>query len=136
MSPISYEESLRSISLVADSSIGVYTGVPGIPGSAVPNSGKQYRFVKVTGSDQAGLVAGAAAAIGVLQNKPQKVGAAATVGIRGVSNVVVDALPIAAGDGVQAGATAGAVVLAAGVRLGTSLRTASTVGELIPVLLA
>jgi len=133
---MSYEESLRSISLVADSSIGIYTGVPGIPGSAVPNSGKQYRFVRVTGADQAGLTATAGASIGVLQNKPQKIGAAATVGIRGVTNVIVDALPIAAGDGVEAGTNAGARVLAAGVRLGTSLRTASTVGELIPVLLA
>jgi hypothetical protein len=133
---MSYEESLRSISLNADSSIGVYTGVPGLPGSASPNSGKQYRFVSVTGVDQAGLTAGAAAPIGVLQNKPQKVGAAATVGIRGVSNVVVDALPVAAGNGVQVGASGGAVVLSAGVRAGTALRTASAVGELIPVLLS
>jgi len=133
---MSYEESLRSVSLVADSSIGVYTGVPGLPGSAVPNSGKQYRFLKVTGSDQVGLAAAAGLAIGVLQNKPQKVGAAATVGIRGISNVIVETLPIAAGDGVQVAANGGAVVLSAGVRAGTALRTASTVGELIPVLLA
>lgn len=131
---MSYEESLRSISLVADSSIGVYTGVPGQPGSAVPNAGKQYRFLKVTGSDQAGL-AGAGPAIGVLQNKPQKVGAAATVAIRGVSNVIVETLPIAAGDSVESGAGSGAVKAAAGAKTGTALRTASTVGELIPVLL-
>ena len=133
---MSYEESLRSVSLVADSSIGVYTGVPGLPGSAVPNSGKQYRFLKVTGSDQVGLATAAALTIGVLQNKPQKVGAAATVGIRGISNVIVETLPISAGDGVQVAANGGAVVLSAGVRAGTALRTASTVGELIPVLLA
>lgn len=133
---MSYEESLRSVTLVADSSIGVYTGVPGQPGSAVPNAGKQYRFLKVTGSDQVGLAVAAGAAIGVLQNKPQKVGAAATVGIRGISNVIVETLPIAAGDGVEAAAGGGAVKTSAGVRLGTALRTASTVGELIPVLLA
>jgi hypothetical protein len=131
---MSYEESLRSISLVADSSIGVYTGVPGQPGSAVPNAGKQYRFLKVTGSDQAGL-AGAGAVIGVLQNKPQKVGAAATVAIRGVSNVIVETLPIAAGDTVESGAASGAIKGSAGTKAGVALRTASTVGELIPVLL-
>jgi len=133
---MSYEESLRSVSLVADSSIGVYTGVPGTVGAAVPNSGKQYRFLKVTGSDQVGLSSAAGATIGVLQNKPQKVGAAATVGIRGISNVIVDALPIAAGDGVEVGASGGAVKKSAGVGAGTALRTASTIGELIPVLLA
>ena len=132
---MSYEESLRSVSFVADSSIGIYTGVPGIPGSAVPNSGKQYRFLKVTGADQVGLSTAAGATIGVLQNKPQKVGAAATVGIRGITNVIVDALPIAAGDGVEVGANGGAIKKAAGIAAGTSLRTASTVGELIPVLL-
>lgn len=133
---MSYEESLRSISLNADASIGIYTGVPNLPGSAVPNSGKQYRFLKVTGPDQVGLAAAAGAAIGVLQNKPQQVGQAATVAISGVSNVVVETLPIAAGDGIEAAAGAGAAKLASGVRLGTALRTASTVGELIPVVLA
>ena len=132
---MSYEESLRSISLNADSSIGIYTGVPGVPGSASPNSGKQYRFVKVTGVDQCGLSSAAGATIGVLQNKPQKVGAAATVGIRGVSNVTVDTLPIAAGDAIEVGTNAGALKKAAGVTVGTALRTASAVGELIPVLL-
>ena len=132
---MSYEESLRSVSFVADSSIGVYTGVPGVPGSAVPNSGKQYRFLKVTGSDQVGLAA-AGPSIGVLQNKPQKVGAAATVGIRGISNVIVETLPIAAGDGVESGAASVPSRHRRGAKVGVALRTASTVGELIPVLLA
>jgi hypothetical protein len=133
---MSYEESLRSISLNADASIGIYTGVPGLPGSASPNSGKQYRFLKVTGADTVGLATGAALAIGVLQNKPQNVGMASTVAISGVTNVVADAVPIAAGAGVEVGANAGAATLAAGVRVGTALRAASTVGELLPVLLA
>lgn len=132
---MSYEESLRSISLNADASVGVYTGVPGLPGSASPNGGTQYKFVKVTGVRQVGLAGAGEAAIGVVQNKPQKVGMAATVGIRGVTNVVVETLPIAAGDLVQAAAGGGAVKKSTGVALGTALATASAVGELIPVLL-
>lgn len=133
---MSYEESLRSISLNADASIGIYTGVPGIPGSAVPNSGKQFRFLKVTGPDQVGLASAAGTIVGVLQNKPQNVGMAATVAFSGVSNVVVETLPIAAGDSVEVAANGGAVKASAGAKVGTALRTASTVGELIPVLLA
>ena len=84
-----YEESLRSISLDADASIGIYTGVPNQPGSAVPNYGKMYCFVKVTGSHQVGLCTAATDPIvGILQNKPQKPGAAATVGFSGVSNLM------------------------------------------------
>ena len=95
---MSFDESVRSITLEADSSIGVYTGPPGAVGSAVPNGGKQYCFVKVTGALTAGLATdGGDDVIGVLQNKPQQAGGAATVAIRGVVNVV-------AGDTVTAGA--------------------------------
>ena len=52
---MAYEESLRSITLNADSSLGMYTGVPGQPGSPQPHGGKQYHFVKVTGVHQVGL---------------------------------------------------------------------------------
>jgi hypothetical protein len=52
---MAFEEALRSITLEADSSIGIYTGVPGMPGSLSPNSAKQFRFVKVTASKTAGL---------------------------------------------------------------------------------
>ena len=83
------EESLRSISLKADSSIAVYTGVSGQPGSPVDNAGFQYRFVKVTGTNTAGLCTAAAneVPIGVLQSKPQYLNNGATVGIHGVSKV-------------------------------------------------
>ena len=84
-----FEEILRSISLVADSSLAGYTGFPGLPGSAVPNTGKQYRFVKVTGKIQVGLAtAGTDRAVGILQNKPQKLGEAATVAVFGASLVI------------------------------------------------
>lgn len=89
---MSYEEGLKSISLDADATIGIYTGVPGQPGSAVPNGAKQYCALKMTGKHQAGLATAAADDfIGVLQNKPQRPGAAATVGIAGVTNVLAGA---------------------------------------------
>lgn len=104
-----YEETLRSISLDADASVGIYTGVPGQPGSAVPNYGKMYCFVKLTGSHQVGLCTAATdIAVGILQNKPQKPGAAATVGFSGVSNLIAGGV-IAAGDLVASTATGTAV---------------------------
>ena len=95
---MSYEENLRSLTLTADDSVGLYTGVPGQPGSRVPHGGKQYHFLKLTGSDQCGLATDAAdVTVGILQNKPQGPGHAATVGYEGVSNVVV-AAQVSAGD--------------------------------------
>lgn len=83
---MSYEEALRSVSLNADSSIGIVTGPPGLPGSATPNSGKQYCALKVTGKNQVGLaVAANDNVIGIQQNKPQYAGDATTVAISGIS---------------------------------------------------
>jgi hypothetical protein len=84
---MAYEETLRNVSLDADSSLATYTGVPGLPGSASPNSGFQFRFVKVTGAHQVGLATGAAneVIVGVMQNKPQATGQAATVAVRGIT---------------------------------------------------
>lgn len=131
---MSYEESIRSITLKADSTIGVYTGVPGIPGSASPNGGKQYCFVVVTGPATAGLANAGDHAAGVLQNKPQEEGAAATVAIRGVTNVVAGAA-IPAATIVESDANGNAVTRTAGVELGVTLQAAGGAGELIPVLL-
>ena len=97
---MSYEESLRSVSFDAAASIGIYTGPPGLPGSPSPHGAKQYHFVKVTGANQVGLAGATDRVIGVLQNKPQQAGAAATVGIRGISNVV-------AGEAIDAGEEVG-----------------------------
>lgn len=84
---MAYTELLRSITLEAASSIAEATGVPSQPGSSDPNNGKQYRFVKVTAAQTAGLATAAAneRVIGILQNKPQVTGEAATVAIDGVS---------------------------------------------------
>lgn len=137
---MSYEESLKSITLVADATIGIYTGVPGQPGSPAPHGGKQYCFVKVTGVATAGLaVAGGPSVVGVLQNKPQGVGHAATVGIFGVSNVLTGTGAITAGDGIKVDGTGRGIkatpttddALLVGVALGTS----TGADQLIPVLL-
>jgi hypothetical protein len=102
---MAYEENLRSLTLNADASLGFYTGVPGQPGSAVPNAGMQFRFVRITGKDQVGLATAATQVVcGILQNKPQVPGAAATIGYEGIS-VVVAGGPIAAGDLVAPDAT-------------------------------
>jgi hypothetical protein len=135
---MAYEESVRSITLDADSSIGIYTGVPGMPGSTDPNYGKQFCFLKVTGAHQVGLATAAANELlaGVLQNKPQRVGEAATVGQRGVSLVMAGAA-VSAGAGVKCDATSRAVTATPGtdVAVGIAIGSASGAGEVFPVLL-
>ncbi|HPJ18023.1 MAG TPA: DUF2190 family protein [Actinomycetota bacterium] len=130
---MSYEESLRSVSFDADASIGIYTGPPGLPGSPSPHGAKQYHFVKVTGANQVGLAGATDRVIGVLQNKPQQAGAAATVGIRGISNVVAGEA-IDAGEEVGPNASGAAAVAAAGDGIGIALQDAAS-GSLVPVLL-
>lgn len=130
---MSYEENVRSLSLDADASLGIYTGVPGQPGSAVPNGGKQYCFVKVTGAHQVGLAVAATDRVtGILQNKPQTPGAAATVGYAGISNVVAGGV-VAAGDMVAPDAQGRAVTDATNGRW-QAIKPAAGAGELIPVL--
>lgn len=127
---MSYEENLRSISYDADSSIGIYTGVAGMPGSASPNGGKQYCFVKMTGKNQVGLcTAGTDPVAGVLQNKPQRPGQAATVAYEGVTLITAGAA-IAVGDLLVPDAQGRAVQGAAG-RL-RAVAPAAGAGELIP----
>lgn len=135
---MSYEESLRSISLNADSSLAVYTGVPNTPGAANPNYGFQYRFVKVTAAHQVGLATTKASdyCVGVLQNKPQVSGQAATVGIRGVSNVMAGAA-VPAGSPVTFDGNGRGIVGTVGTDkiVGVSLGAAGAANELFPVLL-
>lgn len=137
---MAYEESLKSISLDADSSIGIYTGPPGLPGSTSPNNGKQFRFIKVTGAGIAGLCTTASHEIpaGVLQNKPQGVGDAATMAISGVSMMECGG-DITAGIPVKVDNTGRPVPWVGGtddddLRKGIAIY-AGAVGNLIPVLL-
>jgi hypothetical protein len=130
---MSYEETLKSITLEADASIGIYTGTPGMPGSAVPNAGMMYRFVKVTGAHQAGLCTAATDPVfGVLQNKPQKPGAAATVGIFGITNVIAGAA-VSAGSYVAPDATGRAVTDAVNGKY-MAIRPATVAGEMFPAM--
>ena len=132
---MSYEESLKSISLDADASIGIYTGVPGLPGSAKPNTGKQYTFVKVTGIHQAGLAGTGDKVVGVLQNKPQQPGAAATVAYSGVSNVSVGAA-FSAGDLITQDANGAATAGDASNAVGIALDDGVTVGSFPPLVIS
>lgn len=136
---MSFEESLKSISLDADASLAGYTGVSGMPGAADPHYGKAlFRFVKVTAALTVGRVsANTDRAVGVCQNKPQTVGAPVTVAFGGVSNLIAGAAvpagrPITSdsqGRAVDASGVAGAVVY------GESLDAAAGAGHLLPVLL-
>lgn len=135
---MAYEESIRSVTLLADSSVAVFTGVPGALGSPTDNSGNQYRFVKLTGSGTVGLATGAAATdpnVGVLQNKPQNTNGAATVAIRGISKVraagaITAGAPVYINSTGQATATAGT-----SARVGLAVTTVANAGELVSVLL-
>lgn len=130
---MSYDEKLVSITLNADASLGIYTGVSGLPGSASPNGGKQYHFVKVTGTRQCGLATAATDIVaGIMQNKPQTPGSAATVAIGGVSNVVASAA-ISAG-ALVAPTAAGQAVTDATNGKWQALAPATGAGVLIPVL--
>lgn len=134
---MAYEETLKSITLDADASVGVYTGVAGTLGAPSNNSGLQYRFVKITGEHTCGLaVANTDNVVGVLQNKPQQVGGEATVGIFGVSKVEA-AGAIAAGaavysDSVGRASTTGGT---GAIVLGYALHSTAAAGELCTVLL-
>lgn len=128
---MSYEENLRSISFEADASIGIYTGAPGLPGSALPNTGMMYRFVKIVGKGTVGLATAAADVVaGVLQNKPQQPGAAATVGYEGVSNLMTGGV-VAAGALLAPDATGRAVVDAVNGRW-QAVEPAAAAGVVIP----
>lgn len=130
---MAYTEALRTISLQADSSLATYTGVPGLPGSADPNWGFQFRFVKVTGDRTAGLAdtSEGEIVIGVMQNKPQVNDQAATIAFQGVTYVQCGGT-VAAGDGVTTDAYGRAVVGTPVLGIAT---TGAASGEIASVLL-
>jgi len=85
---MSYNESnLLNITLDADASVAVWTGPPQHRGELAGHSapvGHLYKFLQVTGRHQCGLATDAKKVVGVLGNKPQRVGDAATVMTLGV----------------------------------------------------
>lgn len=135
---MAYEEAVRSITLKADASVAEYTGVPGLPGSASPNGGKQYRFVKITGAATCGLATGVAneIVIGVTQNKPQVTGQATTVAIRGVVLVEAGSGGLTAGEAVKCDTDGKGVAWATGTDpiYGVAVQDGAA-GKLVPVLL-
>jgi hypothetical protein len=135
---MAYAEAQKRISLDSDASIGVYTGPPGARGTSAPYWGKQYRFVKVTAAHTAGLSTNAAneQTIGVLQNKPQQVGEAASIAISGITYMQAGAA-VAAGAAVKSDSTGRAVTATVGtdVVLGIALAASTAADQLVPVLL-
>ena len=137
----SYDESVRSITLNADSTLAIATGAPGLPGSLTGNAvaGNQYRAIVVSGARQAGLANASASPAGVLQTKPQAAGNAATIAIGGVSKVKVSTNIVAGatvfcntdGTGANVSANVGGVTAVLGIALDTS----TVAGALVPVLL-
>lgn len=131
---MAYEEILQSVSLNADSSLAMYTGVPNTPGSASPNYGHQYCFVKVTGANTVGMAASGDGVVGVLQNKPQVEGQAATVGVYGISNVIAGAA-FAAGDKLDIDGSGHAIKATGATFYAIALQDASDANVLAPALL-
>ena len=135
----SYEETLTNISLDADASLAVDTSQP-YTGNAAPAGGSaaagfQYRFVELTGEHTCGLYDDdtGSVPVGVLQNKPQVEGMAATVAIGGISMIEAGGA-VTAGDVVGPDAT-GRAVTGGTPAAGLAIRGADEAGDLIPVLL-
>ena len=131
-------QNLESITLEADSSVAVYTGPPGLPGSPSPHYGHQYTFVKVTGANTCGLAVTKATdrVVGVLQNKPQATGDACTVAVHGVS--VVQAGDAITAAGPVAFDTTGRAIPYTGSGdqlVGIALSTVAAANQLVTVLL-
>jgi hypothetical protein len=141
---MAYDENLVTITLPAAAGIASKTGVSGVdPATGADRGGKQYYFVKVDSSGNAALGASGTSEviIGVLQNKPQVTGAAATIATGGISRVVVGTGGVTAGDAVKVSSTGAAVPvgtlatdLAAGIVVGVALKTGAA-GAIVPVAL-
>lgn len=97
-------------------------------------STKQYLFVSMASDGQVDPTGDGLNAIGVLQNKPDAAGKAATVAYAGVSKVIAGGV-IAAGGAVSSDADGKAVAAGTGdVILGVALSVAAA-NDVIPVLL-
>jgi hypothetical protein len=125
----SYEETLTNITLEAAAGIAVDTQPPN------EGSGFQYRILQVSGGHQADLYTAAIGEVpfGVLQNKPQVEGMAATVAVHGVSMIEAGGA-IAAGDQVTGDAN-GLATTGSNPVIGVAIRAASAAGILVPVML-
>lgn len=103
--------------------------------AGVDLSAKQYYFVSVSSDGQIDPTGDGANADGVLQNKPNAAGVAATVAIAGVSRVVAGAA-ITCGAQVASNADGKAVTATSGERvLGRATKASLADGDIISVLL-
>lgn len=134
-------EAERAITLAADETLAQFTGPPGIPGSAPlgkgdgKHTGFSLRFVKPTGPDLCGLATDGKRVVGLMANKPQVAGDAATVVIRGRA-IARAGGALAAGDLVTCNNKGKAVKAVAGDRvLGTALTDAAGEDLQVSVLL-
>lgn len=116
---MAFDNSVQSVSLPA----------------AADLSAAQFKLLTVNSSGNAALAGATSLVVGVLQNKPDAAGKAATVAYAGVSKVVAGG-SITAGARVTADANGAAVAAASAgdAVLGVALATASS-GDLIPVLI-
>ena len=135
----SYEETLVNISLDADASLAVDTSPPYVgndaPAGGSAAAGFQYRFVRLTDPHTCGLYTNTSGEIpiGVLQNKPQVEGMAATVAVAGISLVEAGGA-IVAGQVVGPDTTGRAVVGGTGSPAGIAIYDGAE-GEIVPVLI-
>jgi len=116
---MAFDNSVQSVSLPA----------------AADLSAAQFKLVTVNSSGNAAVAGATSLVVGVLQNKPDAAGKAATVAYAGVSKVVAGG-SITAGARVTADANGAAVAAASAgdAVLGVALAGAAS-GDLIPVLI-
>ena len=121
MSDKAYEENLKTISGEAGSDL----------------SAKQYHFVTMAADGQYDATGDGAKADGILQNDPSVAGQAATIGIDGVSKLVVGGA-VTAGDDVSSNAAGRGVsaTTTGDIILGRALTGASSNGQLIALRLS
>lgn len=133
-----YTENDRSRTYIAGSTVAVYVGNPGMPGSTEPNIGTQYRFVALDKAnvDVVELATGAEGEIvaGVTQSKAQHPKTPVTVTYEGRVPVVAGA-PLAYGDPVTVNADGRAIAGTVGVDpiVGTCVQPASAAGVLATI---
>lgn len=106
--------------------------IPGIVASA-DLSAAQFRFMTISATGAALNTGSGAICDGVLQNKPDALGKAASVASRGVSKVEAGAV-VAAGALVMSNTTGKAITATTGLTvLGRALEAAAADGDLIAV---
>ena len=99
-------------------------------------SAGQFKFVEIAADGQVDLVGSAGGSgIGVLLNKPNAAGVAATIAVDGVVKVIAGTGGLTAGDKVQSDAAGAGITAAASDHVLARAMTTAAAGELAEVLL-